>query len=203
MNRNFLKRSLFVLVVTGLGILSLSKIGHAIQLQDQLDLDQVRPVLRPIAACGNGFKEDGEQCDHGLDNGTEGDTCKDNCEYNIPEGKFACVREYVGECYREKQAEFFGIDGNQIRRIDEEERQILDGFYEECVEAGIRLCTPDEDLDSVDLGLEDEENKDQSVEGSDNLSEGGGCSLGLGQTAANGWQILLGLGLLYTFKRRL
>jgi hypothetical protein len=194
MNWNLLKRSLLVLTLTGLGILLIHRSSHAIQFEGTLDIERIQPSLELESYCGNGITEEGEACDHGESNGGEGDLCQAHCTYNIPEGQEDCVQEYAVDCYREKKSEYYGIDGLQIRRVNDEERLILQGFRQECVEAGIRLCSPEEDLDSVDLSFGDENDENQNF--------AGGCSLGLGSTAANGWQILLGLGFLLPFKRR-
>lgn len=194
MNRNLFKRSLLVLSITGLGVLCIHRSSHAIQFEGDLDIERIQPVIEVESYCGNGITEEGELCDHGASNGSEGDLCQANCQYNIPEDQEDCVQEYFADCYREKRNEFYGIDGFQIRRVDEEEREILNGFRQECFEAGVRLCSPDEDLDSVDLSFGDENNENPNL--------AGGCSLGWGQASANGWQILLALGFLLPFKRR-
>lgn len=214
MNWNLFKRSLFAFVITGMGILTINQVSYA-QLIPSVDVGDLGERLRTIdGVCGDGTLDTGEQCDHGISNGTDGDICNENCQYAIPEGQEDCVEQSFVDCYEPD------LDLERVREIlsdrelviaDLDARVVAEGpaaedprpgmSREDCVEKAILECTPEDDPETPEP-QDPEEDKEQTAEVTPMLFEGSGCTLGLGNAAANGWQILLGLGILFSLKRR-
>jgi hypothetical protein len=214
MNWNLFKRSLFAFVITGMGILSMTQVSHA-QLMLDVDPGDLAERLRTIdGICGDGTIDTGEQCDHGILNGAAGDLCNEECQYAIPEGQEDCVEQAFVDCYEPD------LDLDRVREIlsdrelvigDIERRVVAEGpvaeepppgmSREDCVEQAILECTPEDEPETPEP-QNPEEDKEQTADVTPVLFEGSGCTLGLGSAAANGWQILLGLGILFSLRRR-
>lgn len=216
------KKTLFSLTIALSFVLGFSSFVRAQDgiavLKDPL-IREVEGVERfpPEATCGNGVVEFGEQCDHGLDNGSEASICRKDCKYDIPEGQEECVEAAYIDCMDiEIQRE------DLLRELVEVRVAVEEGSLEEqapqvenladrlrdrelCVEEAIEECTPDEPEfpETPEEPTEEETPKDQVAPNAVQF-EGSGCSLNSAATGGNGlaWMVLMGTAAAWQFPRR-
>ena len=162
----------------------------------------------PLAECGNGKIETGEQCDPATRSEALSDYCDDQCQLNIPEGMSDCYRQEYGGCRREK------IDGTVktvpakvapggVDRTEETGDARLD---QDCVEQAIQACAPAEPEAEpvVPAPVATGDGGDTAVvqSGPGFAVSGSGCAFqGLGSAVDLG-VLVWGLGLLGSFSLR-
>lgn len=166
----------------------------------------------PLAECGNGKIETGEQCDPATRSEALADYCDDQCQLKIPAGMSDCYRQEYSDCRRAKVDDTInngpakvapGGDAFQGGRTEETGATRLD---QDCVEQALQACAPTEpEMEPVPpVPIAGDDGQDTAVvqSGPGFAVSGSGCSfLGLGSVMDVG-VLIWGLGLLGTISLR-
>jgi hypothetical protein len=145
--------------------------------------------------CGNGILEFGEQCDHGADNGTEGDLCLDNCEYDLTDVDQDCLDQKIQECLEGEdlpELELKPIEkGLEVLEVAPEHgwRECVEDAIEECREEPTPSPTPEPTPPVEEEGKGIDTGNPMFFEGS------GGCSMTAAADAPQALAPFLALGL--------